>query len=531
MLKPRLLFIILVAVVLFTSCSLPNKLPAAFQSPTVSLPFPSGESTDPVKLTLDVTQIQTPNPAFTQVPPTDNTPIPPTLGSTEATEDSPGLTQYSIDAIFDYFQHTVTVSEIIHYVNHTNDVLANIILSVEPNLWVDGFNLQSLTLGKGETFDQYQLAGDQLQINLSTPLEPSNGVEIKVEYQLLIPPLQNASDANKPMPYGYSSRQTNLVDWYPYIPAYRDGVGWLVHPPAPFGEHQVYDMANYQVSITLTDPVQNLLMAASAPAEQDGETYSYHLESARTFALSAGTEYILQTTTVRNVTVYSYSFPYDKYAGNEAMQNTADALMLYSQLIMPYPHTSLSVVEADFLDGMEYDGLFFLSHGFYDLYDGTPKGYLTMIAAHETAHQWWYGIVGNDQALEPWLDEALSTYMEHIFFENVYAEYPPLSGASLVNWWWYYRVDFYQSSGWVDGSIYDYGSYRGYRDAVYLHGAKFIEDLRDLIGDQTFYSFLRDYAHRNAGGIATGAGFFELLSQHTTQDLSGLISEYFQSHK
>jgi hypothetical protein len=531
MVKARYIFINLVAAVLFTSCNLTNNVSGTSQSPTPLTPWPSGASTDQVNSTMIVPQSQTPSPALTQVPPTDSTPIIPTLGGTAAIVDSPGLTQYSIDAIFDYFQHTVTVSENIRYVNQTNDELTDIILVVEPNLWAGGFILQSLTWGNGENIDLFKLAGDQLQIRLSTPLQPSEGEEIRVDYQLLIPPLQNATDSNKPMPYGYSARQTNLVDWYLYIHAYREGVGWLVHPPAAFGEHQVYDLANYQLSITLTEPVQDLLIAASAPAEQDGETYSYHLESARTFALSAGTEYILQTTTVRNVTVYSYSFPYDKYAGKEAMQNTVDALLLYSQLLMPYPHRSLSVVEADFLDGMEYDGLFFLSHGFYDLYDGTPKGYLTIIAAHETAHQWWYGIVGNDQALEPWLDEALSTYMEHIFFENVYPEYPPLSGASLVNWWWYYRVNFYQSSGWVDESIYEYGSYREYRDAVYLNGAKFMQDLRDLIGDQTFYNFLRDYAHQNAGGVATTTGFFELLKQYTTQDLSGLISEYFKYQK
>ena len=455
----------------------------------------------------------------------------PTLSSPSPVIVSSGLTQYTIDAVFDYLQHEVSVSEVISFVNHMQDELMEIILMVEPNLWEGGFTLYSLTWGNGEIIDHYDLSDDQLRIPLSTPLAHSEGMLLRVNYQIKIPMLQNASDSNQPMPYGYSSRQTNLVDWYPYIPAYRDGVGWLAHPPAEFGEHQVYDVANYQVGITLAEPVQNLLIAASAPAQQYGETYSYHLESARTFALSAGTEYVLQIANAGDVTVYSYSFPYDKYAGKQALQDTVDALLLYSRLIMPYPHASLSIVEADFLDGMEYEGLFFLSHGFYDLFDGTPKGYLTIIAAHETAHQWWYGLVGNDQAIEPWLDEALCTYMERIFFDNVYAEYPPLSGESLVNWWWYYRVNFYQYGGWVDSSIYDFDNYREYRDAVYLNGAKFLEDLRLSMGDRAFFEFLRDYAHQNVEGIATSADFFEILKRHAFQDLSGLISKYFQVSK
>jgi hypothetical protein len=530
--KTRHLYIItLVLVVLIASCNLPNKLLSASQSPTAPIPWPSDGSTDPASSTSIVTQAHSPDTASTQAFPADMASSTPTLGATATVIGSPGLTQYTINALFDYFQHAVSVSEVIRYVNRTNDALVDIILAVEPNLWTGGFSLLSLTWGNGDNIDQYNLTGDQLWIRLSTPLEPSGSVQIGVDYQLEIPPLANASDSNQPKPYGYSIRQTNLVDWYLYVPAYREGVGWLVHPPAPFGEYQVYDVADYQVSITLAEPVQNLLIAASAPAEQDGDTYSYHLESARTFALSAGTEYLLQTATAGDVTVYSYSFPFDKYAGMEALQDTVDALLLYSRLIMPYPHSSLSIVEADFLDGMEYEGLFFLSHGFYDLYDGTPKGYLTIIAAHETAHQWWYGIVGNDQALEPWLDESLSTYMERIFFETVYSEYPPLSGESLVNWWWYYRVNFYPSSGWIDSTLYDFNSYREYRDAIYLNGAKFLEDLRIAIGDRAFFNFLQDYARKNAGGIATTADFFEILKQHTLQDLSGLISEYFQYNK
>jgi aminopeptidase N len=189
------------------------------------------------------------------------------------------------------------------------------------------------------------------------------------------------------------------------------------------------------------------------------------------------------------------------------------------------------VVEADFLDGMEYDGLYFLSHGFYDLYDGTPKGYLTFIAAHETAHQWWYGLVGNDQALEPWLDEAMCTYMEHIFYENVYADYQPDSGQSLVDWWWYYRVNFYDPHGWVDGAIYDFDKFRPYRDAVYLNGAKFLDDLRNLIGDQAFFAFLRDYAKQNRYRVATATDFFAILRENTNKELDGLIAEYFQVAK
>jgi aminopeptidase N len=186
-------------------------------------------------------------------------------------------------------------------------------------------------------------------------------------------------------------------------------------------------------------------------------------------------------------------------------------------------------VEADFLDGMEYEGLFFLSHGFYDLYDGTPGGYLTFIAAHETAHQWWYGLVGNDQALEPWLDEAMCTYMEHVFYENVYPDYSTAAGQSMLDWWWYYRVNFYEPAGFIDRSVYDFKQFRPYRDAIYLNGAKFFEALRIKIGDDAFFAFLGDYAGQYQHKIATAADFFSVLHAHTDKDLNELLGKYFQT--
>ena len=37
------------------------------------------------------------------------------------------------------------------------------------------------------------------------------------------------------------------------------------------------------------------------------------------------------------------------------------------------------------------------------------------VVHHETAHQWFYSLVGNDQALDPWLDEALATWAQAVF--------------------------------------------------------------------------------------------------------------------
>jgi aminopeptidase N len=194
-------------------------------------------------------------------------------------------------------------------------------------------------------------------------------------------------------------------------------------------------------------------------------------------------------------------------------------LKVFGEILGPYPRKTLTIVEGDFLDGMEFDGLFFLGHAFYDYFVGGGKNNLIIISAHETAHQWWYAQVGNDQALEPWLDEALATFSEALFYERVYPD--------LSQWWWDNRIYFHKPEGWVDSTIYNVAGFYPYRSAVYLRGALFLRDVRHLIGDDAFFSFLKDYLQRYRGKIATGNDFFAVLQEHTTADLSGLLRMYF----
>jgi aminopeptidase N len=144
-----------------------------------------------------------------------------------------------------------------------------------------------------------------------------------------------------------------------------------------------------------------------------------------------------------------------------------------------------------------------------------------IIAAHETAHQWWFDSVADNQALEPWLDEALATYSERIYYETVHPD--------LVKWWWDYRYFEFDNPGFVDIPIYDGGGQRPYWDKVYLMGARFLEELRGRIGDEAFFAFLKDYYVQFEGKHATSADFFRVLREHTSADISDLMVKYFKN--
>ena len=127
--------------------------------------------------------------------------------------------------------------------------------------------------------------------------------------------------------------------------------------------------------------------------------------------------------------------------------------------------------------------------------------------------------MGNDQALEPWVDEAMAVYSERIFYEYNYPRYG--------DWWWQFRVDYFGAGGYVDASIYNFGDQRSYVNAVYLNGAHFFEDLRIRMGDDNFFRFLKDYAAIHSRGRASSFDLFAAIRANTSADISDLIAAYF----
>ncbi len=455
-------------------------------------------------------------------------PAAPQPTQTAVTSDTQALPRprYLLNAHLDYDQHILNVEEQITYTNQAAEALSDLVLMVPPLDYANVFELTGMSWDNSQPVTGYSLEKGLMRIPLPQELPPGEDLHLSIFFTLRLPS-PTPSAATRPVPFGYTALQTNLVDWYPFIPPYQEEKGWLAHPAGYYGEHLVYPLADFEVNIQFAGERQDLIVAASAPEVSDGVWRRYQHPAARNFAWSVSHTYRVLTQTVGETTVSSYFFPVHDQAGQRVLETTAAALQLYSDLFGAYPRPSLNTVEADFLDGMEYDGLYFLSNGFYNLFGGTPGEYLVAIAAHETAHQWWYARVGNDQALEPWLDEALCTYSERIFYERLFPD--------ALEWWWTYRINYYQPHGWVNDSIYnphgEVEAYQAYRNAVYLNGAVFLEELRQIIGDEAFFAFLKSYANQNIGTIATGQSFFDLLSQYSQKDISSLKQKFFDPNQ
>jgi hypothetical protein len=444
-----------------------------------------------------------------------------TFTPTATAVPAPARAFYTMDVTIDYDAHTVAVDQTIRNPNHTGGQLNALVLAVEPNLWPDCFTLNGLSID-GVPTTAYSLDGQRLDIALSSFFMPETVLTIEIQYTLSLPfAEQEDPNVSRPRIFGYTRRQLNLTNWYPFVVPNLNGE-WVLHEPWFYGEHLVYEAADYEVNVKFTDPATAPVVASSGFPEPQADFTRYTLTAARTFALAASREFQVSTLDAGGVIVSSYYFSLSDRGGQAALKASAEGLQVFSQRYGPYPHRTLSIVMGDFNDGMEYSGLFYLSRDFYgSLYDGTPANYLTFVAVHETAHQWWFEQVANDQALQPWLDESLCTYSEKIYYETVH--------PNLVTWWWEYRINFYSPQGFADIPIYDGQGFRPYTNAAYFQGAHFLEDLRVRIGDEAFFAFLQDYLAQGRGRVVTAGDFFRILGSHTTTDYSDLVRQYFQN--
>ncbi|MYD08805.1 MAG: M1 family metallopeptidase [Chloroflexi bacterium] len=416
----------------------------------------------------------------------------------------------SADVAVDYSAKTAAISQRIEFLNREDAVLDQIILDVQANQWPDSFSLESLTID-GQT-RPYELDLNRLQIDLAEPLAAGCWLEISLRFQLRVSEIRDGLRSYRGF-LGYSPRQLNLGHFLPTVAA-RLGGAWRIHAPAGIGEQIVHAVADWEVKLRVDNAAETLQLAAPGAVKSIGElAWMIRLPGSRDLALSLSEEFDLlerQLPDGRSLAVYSFADAQVNDRGlildgaAHALSESVKAFELFERRFGRYPYDRLVIVQGDFPDGMEFTGLVFVGSAWFYGFDGTAKNYLTLISVHEIAHQWWYARVGNDAALSPWLDEALATYSEYLYIEEFYPD--------EKNWWWYFRVAVYLPEGGVDSAVYEFSTPREYINAVYLRGAQMLQNIRDDIGDESFFRLLRAYNEAGDGLIVDSAFFWRQLA-------------------
>jgi len=441
-------------------------------------------------------------------------PVLPTPATPPIEERLSSTTQYIFDVVLDYDRKALDVYQTITYTNTLQHTIEELPILIPPAYQRGVFSLNAASIDQTAVGSNIRIRNAQLNFKLEQPLESGQQVEIQLGYQLQLP--------KGPRSLGYTNRQLLLNDWYPFIPPYQMDVGWIINSPGRVGEHLVYPLSDFDLNLCLLSSNKDLVIAASTPlADQQDNCLVYIQQDARNISLAISPYYQVFTIENDDVTINSYMFPEHAGLGMRSAALALQAWETFTDLFGDNQRGFLSIVETDIFDGYEADGLILLSDWYYQTADPSPQNYFELLVVHETAHQWFYAYVHNDQANEPWLDEALSTYCELLYYE--------LHHPDLVNWWWRFRVNRYAPEGNVDATIYTYRQFRPYVDAVYLRGALFLQELRDEMGDDAFFEGLWHYVQSSdPESITTAEDFFNAMMAVSKADLIPIITEFFQ---
>jgi hypothetical protein len=218
-----------------------------------------------------------------------------------------------------------------------------------------------------------------------------------------------------------------------------------------------------------------------------GLTAIYEAHDVRDFAIVGAPDFAHATATVNGVVIRVWSRP--GFPASAVLAAATTALAREAKLLGSYPYRTYDLAQTAGGYGMESPGLTWIPTG---------AGNLLYLVAHETGHQWFYGIVGNDQARQPYADEAATDFVaRHIL---------GLRRASRC------------STARLDLSIYRYSSACYYED-IYIQGGNFLDDTRAKMGSTAFWAGIRDYLATYRFKIGGTNALLDTLDAHTPLNL------------
>jgi Peptidase family M1 domain len=174
--------------------------------------------------------------------------------------------------------------------------------------------------------------------------------------------------------------------------------GWLTDPPARIpGETAATPAADFDLRVHAPRGLRVVATGAELGAGH------FRARAVRDVALAVG-PFRVRAVTGDGITMRAAATKNFRQA-ERVLAFARHALHLLGQRYGPYPWRTYTLVFPPDLppSGIEYPMLSFIGRG---------GAFAQLIVDHETAHQWFYSLVGNDQARDPWLDETLATWAQ-----------------------------------------------------------------------------------------------------------------------
>lgn len=420
---------------------------------------------------------------------------------------------------------SLTGDEEIRYTNQEDEPLNEVYFQLFPNMEGGSSTITSVDIAGNKPVPQYEQNETTVKIPLSTPLLPGESVIMDLGFKVNIP--QDAG-GNYGL-FGYIDNILVLDGFYPAIPVY-DSEGWHKGQIPPNSDTTFQDVSFYVVKITA--PIDLVLVTSGVKIDSSSmngkQTTTFAQGPSRDFYIAASDEFKVISQKIGETTVNSYSLPGLEEGSAVALSTAVNAIKAYNEYIGTYPYTEFDVVSTPMQGayGIEYPGIVGINYSLYEsgakLSGQSATSYLESTVAHETGHQWFYSIVGDDQINEPWLDESMTQYITALYFLDQYGT----EGFDNYMATWYYRWDRVNR---LDKPIgLPAGSYKmnEYSGIVYGRGPIFIYKLSKVMGEDAFDRFLMDYFLKYKWSIATTNGYKDLAEKECGCDLTDMFEEW-----
>ncbi len=448
--------------------------------------------------------------------------------------------KHIINARFDEENMMIEGEQRIYYENTTKELMKDLYFHLYPNAFKDsatspfeasemtraypnGFSkgwINILSVKEGSKKVSYKIMGKgntNLRITPKKPIGANESIELVINFEVKLP--------NSVGRMGYGENTVNIANWYPILCVF-DENGWNLDPYYSIGDPFYSDISYYDVSISIPKDYKLASTGNIIKTNEDKEKSNYKIEAnnVRDFALVLSKKFSVNKANVDGIEVNSYTIEGTK--ASEALGYGIDALKIFNDLFGKYDYKQLSIVASDFfIGGMEYPNLVMIGQSFYEMKEDFLLEY---IIAHEIAHQWWYGMVGNNEIKEPWLDEALTEYSTLLYFEKKY-------GGHIKEQVYEKMVedqydDFVGNRPKKDESILrslkEFDNQLEYSSIVYSKGAIFIKELRREMGDDAFFKALKEYFVTYKFKNARTEDFYNILQKNTDKDLKKEFSRW-----
>ena len=248
---------------------------------------------------------------------------------------------------------------------------------------------------RDETVDGVRVAArrpDPTTLIIDRPLRRGESVTAHMSWRLRVP--ANVDDRIARFRNGL-----RLGSFFPIL-AWDERRGWATDPPTRvLAETSTSPTADFDVRVTLPKGTKALVSGTSVGRDH------WHAHAVRDvgvavarFRTATAVTQLQHRVTVRVGVAGRFQRP------ELALRLATAALRHYSQTYGNYPWQTFTLVVVPDLvnEGIEYPTLVFVARGSME----------KLVVHHETAHQWFYSLVGNNQARDPWLDEALATWAQ-----------------------------------------------------------------------------------------------------------------------